>query len=112
MTEPVQPHPHPVGEPCPGGCEDIKTVDRRLNDGSKRMSAIEESLLLLGAKLDNHMATSVETNATVIEMLAILHAGKGFFKILGYIATAIKWAAGLAAPVIVLYLSIRDWPKH
>ena len=97
---------------CPvGGCTEINIVDRRLNDGATRMGSIEAALVALGQKLDHHVATSTETNATVIEVLDILHAARGFFKILGYIATAIKWTAGLAAPVLGLWYVIKDHYK-
>jgi hypothetical protein len=107
-----EPHPHTDKEPCPGGCEDIKDVDAKFDAGTKRMTDIEASLTELGAKFDLHIATSQATNATVLEVLDILHAGKGFFRVLGYIATGIKWIAGLAAPIIGLYIAMKDWPKH
>ena len=88
------PHPHYATEPCPGGCEDIKTVDQRLDDGDARMTRIEADLKT--------------TKDGVEELLEILQNGKGFFKVLGYLATAIKWSAGLAAPLIGLWFVIKD----
>ena len=100
---------HAPGD-CPGGCEEIKVTNRRLNDGTKRMSSIEGAMAELNKKLDDHMSTSAETNATVLEVLDILHAGKGFFKILGYMATGIKWTAGFIAPVLGLWYMLKDGP--
>lgn len=88
------PHPHDATEPCPGGCEDIKTVDQRLDEGDCRMTRIEADLKT--------------TKDGVEELLEILQNGKGFFKVLGYLATAIKWSAGLAAPLIGLWFVIKD----
>ena len=85
-------------------------VERRLALGATRMTSIEGTLSALGKKLDDHMATSVETNTTVSEVLDILHAGKGFFRILGYVATAIKWTAALVAPVVGLWLALKEVP--
>ena len=97
---------------CPvGGCTEIRQINRRLDDGATRMGSIEAALDGMGTKLDNHIETSTDTNATVTEVLEILHAGRGFFKILGYIATAIKWTAGLAAPVIGLWYVLKDHAK-
>ena len=98
---------HEPGD-CPGGCEEIKITERRLNEGAKRMTSIEGTMAELGKKLDDHMSTSSETNATVLEVLDILHAGKGFFKTLGYIATAIQWTAGFVAPVLGLWYMLKD----
>ena len=96
---------------CPGGCEEIQTVEQRLDDAAIRMAKIEASLTQFGEKLDAHTRMSAETNSTVSEVLEILHAGKGFFKVLGYIATAIKWTAAFAAPVIALIYTIKTGGK-
>ena len=103
---------------CPGGCEDIKIVDRRHNEGAKRMSSIESVLATLKQRLDDHdeKITGVHTDlkqncADTSEVLDIIKAGKGFFKVLGYIATAIKWTAAFAAPVIALIYTIKTGGK-
>ena len=88
------PHPHDATEPRPGGCEDIKTVDQRLDEGDCRMTRIEADLKT--------------TKDGVAELLEILQNARGFFRSLGYIATAIKWTAGLAAPLIGLWYVIKD----
>ena len=76
------------------------------------MNSFEASIASLASKLDLHITTSQETNTSVLEVLSILQAGKGFFRIMGYFATAIKWTAGLAAPLIALWLTLKEWPKH
>ena len=96
---------------CPGGCGEIQTVEQRIDDGAIRMANIEASLSQLSEKLDEHTRMSADTNSTVSEVLEILHAGKGFFKVLGYIATAIKWTAAFAAPVIALIYTIKTGGK-
>ena len=88
------PHSHAATEPCPGGCDDIKTVDQRLDEGDCRMTRIEADLKT--------------TKDGVEELLEILQNARGFFRSLGYIATAIKWSAGLAAPVIGLWYAIKE----
>lgn len=79
---------------CPGGCEEILSVEQRLQAGDERMDRIE--------------ADVKETRDGVTELLDILHNAKGFFKSLGYIATALKWTAGLAAPLIGLWYVIKE----
>jgi hypothetical protein len=96
---------------APGGCEKIKTVEQRLDIGSERMNSIEDSLNNLGTKFDDHIKLSSETNGLVNEVLGILHAGKGFFKIMGYIATGIKWTAAFVAPVLALIYTIKGGGK-
>jgi len=72
----------------------LRTVEQRLDDGDERMTRIESSV---------H-----EVKEGIAELLDILHNGKGFFKVLGYFATAIKWTAGLAGPMIGLWYVIKD----
>lgn len=81
----------------------ITAIERRLEQGSSRMTGLESSIKLFGDKLDNHIATSQSTNSAVAEVLEILHAGKGFFKVVGYLGHAIKWVAAIAAPVLATW---------
>jgi hypothetical protein len=104
------PHTHSPGD-CPGGCDDIKQVEKELAEGAIRMTNIEESLDSLAGKFDDHIRVSNETNTLVTEVLDILHAGRGFFKIVGYIATGIKWTAAFVAPLVALYYTLKSGGK-
>jgi len=97
---------HPAGE-CPGGCEEVKAVEKRFSDGATRMTSIESSLSALSVKFAEHIKVSSDTNGLVTEVLSILQAGKGFFRVMGYIATGVKWTAALLAPVIALVYTIK-----
>ena len=101
---------HAAGD-CTGGCEDVKQIELGLEQGATRMTSIEDSLSDLATKLDNHIKLSNETNGLVAEVLDILHAGKGFFRIVGYIATGIKWTAAVIAPVIALIYTLKNGGK-
>jgi len=90
---------------CPGICEGLKDTDRRFNADTARMAGIEESIAQLSKKLDENCADTAE-------VLDILRLGKSFFRLAGYASNVIKWVAGIGASVLVLYYSIRDWPKH
>lgn len=92
------PHPHNETEPCPGGCEGIRTVDKRLDEGDARMTRIE-------TKLDQNC---VDTS----EVLDILRLGKSFFRLAGYASNIIKWATGIGASVLIFWYAVKDWPKH
>lgn len=101
---------HAPGD-CPEGCDEIRTVERRLDDGSQRMSSIEAELALLNEKLDKHMATSTETNATVTEVLSIIQAAKGFFRVAGWVFEAMKWTAGVVVALGSVWYMIKEHHK-
>jgi len=70
---------------CPGGCDEISDVQLRLDDGQERMERIEKQLA---------------------EVYEIVTMGKGFFRLLGAIATAIKWIIGIVVPIVGIYLAL------
>lgn len=130
---PLLPHPHDEYEACPGGCDDIlsvesdickakKDIDKlneriqathdqmqrfeaRMEEGSDRMSRIEKALTANTVKLD------VNTTETT-EILEILRSGKAFFKIADHFTAAIKWITGIGASILIFYYAIKDWPGH
>jgi hypothetical protein len=87
---------HLPGE-CPGGCDDIKDVERRFKDGSDRMSRIESTL--------------DTTRADVAEVLDILRLGKSFFRILGIFGTLVKWGAAVLAPIVAIVYTVKSGGK-
>ena len=71
-------------------------IEKRLTEGALRMDEIER-------KLDtNNKATS--------EVLEILQSAKGFFRVLGYIGTAVKWLMGIGAAAGALYAAWHGKP--
>lgn len=58
------------------------------------------------------MKTSLsENNHNTKEVLDILHAGKGFFKVVGWIGGVIKWCFLLAAPAVTLWYALKQGGK-
>ena len=100
-----------TNEDCSGDCSQIKQVEKELTDGTVRITNIEGSIEDLAKKLDAHLRVSHETNGLVAEVLDILHASKGFFHIVGYIATGIKWTATVVAPVVALIYTFKSGGK-
>ena len=92
------PHPHDATEPCPGGCEDIKTVDQRLDEGDCRMTRIEADLKT--------------TKDGVEELLEILRNAKGFFKVANSFGKVLAWGLSIAAPAYALWYSITGGGPH
>jgi hypothetical protein len=45
------------------------------------------------------------------EVLDILHAGKGFFKVVGWFGGVIKWCMLLAAPAVTLWYALKGGYK-
>ncbi len=84
-------------DPITGRCAAIESMQERLQRGDDRMNRIE-------SKLD-------QTCADMSEVLDILRMGKSFFRLIGYVGSFIKWAAAIAAPVVALYLTLKDGHK-
>ncbi len=129
----MTPHPHDASEPCPGGCEDIKTVEAmtckaradiatmegrmqgihdqmtrfetRLDESNARMSDVEKSL---SANSNTLTLNTAETT----EILQILRDAKTFFRVVGRAGSAIKWATGIGASLLIFSYAVKDWPKH
>lgn len=70
--------------------EEMLNMQKRLEEGDARMKRIEES---------------------IAEILEIIQAAKGFFKVLGLVGTTVKWLAGLGTAAILLYNIIFHPPK-
>jgi len=127
------PHPHDEFEKCPGGCDDIISVEdnickaqkdmmelnkriqdghdqmqrfeARMDEGSERMSRIEKSISDTSIKLD------INTRETT-EILDILRSGKAFFRVADHLTSAVKWIAGIGTAVLLFWYAIKDWPRH
>jgi len=129
----MQPHPHDASAPCPGGCEDIVTVESavckvkadvsvlekqvadlhdsmtrfhtRLDEGNKRMQHMEDSLT-------KNSATLTTNSADTAEILGILRDSKSFFRLAGAAGSVIKWTLGVATALLLFWYAIKDWPGH
>ena len=129
----ITPHPHDASEPCPGGCEDIVTVESavckvkadvsalgdrvasyhdqmtrfetRLDENNQRMSAMQVAL-------NSNSATLTTNSADTAEILEILRDSKSFFRVAGAAGSVIKWALGIASAALIFWYAIKDWPRH
>jgi len=129
----MQPHPHDASEPCPGGCEDIVTVESavckvkadvsalgdrvasyhdqltrfetRLDENNQRMSAMQVAI-------NNNSATLATNSSDTAEILGILRDSKSVFKFAGAAGSVIKWALGIASAALIFWYAIKDWPRH
>lgn len=76
----------------PEHCANAAEYQRRFDDGADRMDRLEEAM-------------KINTAAT-LEMLDILAAAKGAFKVLGWLGVAFKWigiAAGAVTAVVAAW---------
>ena len=98
--------------------EAMRAVNTRLDDGAKRMSRIEESVTEVNAciKANNDAALAhqikfekalEENTQATADILDIISAAKGFFRVAGAIGSAIKWGTGIAAACIGLWVTIK-----
>lgn len=96
----------------------VDKIEKRLDDGSARMTRIEESIEDQRVRSDRieHNIKGIRTNLNentklTQELVDILKAAKGFFRVLGWISTGVKWTAGLATGGIALYLALKGLNK-
>ncbi len=80
--------------------EDIKhPTDSEL----ARLDAIEARLDAIEASTRESIAATLEGNRDAREMLEIFQAVKGGFRVLGWLATAVRWAGYIAAAGVAVY---------
>lgn len=109
----------------PSDCENMITVQEamsavntRLEDGTKRMSRIEDSVTAVNAciKANNDAAlihrvkfekTLEENTQATADILDIITAAKGFFKVASAVGSVVKWVTGIAAACIGLWVTIK-----
>ena len=93
-------------------------VHRRLDAGHARMERIEANVAQVkdcieaNAKLslehrDKSEAAQELQRAAIAEVLEIVTALKGFFRVVGYTGNIIKWAMAIAAPVAAFWLALK-----
>lgn len=94
---------------------DVVGIQSRLDDGHARMCLIETLIATnhttatadrerLEGKLDDNSSATEE-------LLKIIRSGKGFFTVAGWIATGLKWLAGLVLGGIALYTALKGLSK-
>lgn len=129
----ITPHPHSSTEPCPGGCDDLLDMEKkicnyykevaeltqriqnghdqmigfeaRMGETSDRIGRMESALSVNTHKLDlNNQETS--------EILEIMKDGKAFFKFVHKAGEVFKWVFGLCTAALIFFYAVRDWNKH
>lgn len=120
--QPLKPCPEPAQrEDCAkllSVQEAMDAVNTRLDDGTKRMSRIEDSVTAVNdcIKANNDAAlvhrikfekTLEENTQATADILDIISAAKGFFRVAGAIGAALKWGTGIAAACIGLWVTIK-----
>ena len=105
--------PHKPGD-CTGGCDDARTFGRRLHDSGARMTGMEgelvkvhERLAIHDTKINQIHADILLNNSETSQVLDIVRAGKGFFRILDWLASIIKWTLALLAPAVAFWYSLK-----
>jgi len=97
---------------------DRRKIDRAINDLELRMlerakvvtelkttlDSTREDVTAIKAKLD-------QNSGDTREVLDILHAGKGFFRVVGWFGGLIKWVAVIGAPLVAFWYTIKHGGK-
>ncbi|MBP8285389.1 MAG: hypothetical protein KAX57_00965 [Rhodoferax sp.] len=80
---------HPPGD-CTGGCEEIKTVEQRLDDDAIRMDRIEANQALMVAKIDENTALTSSIDASTKSMVTAFQNLEGAFAVIEKIGKLVK----------------------
>lgn len=62
-------------------------------------------------RLDNQDRMMQENTSATMELLDVMRSGKGFFRVVGWVARAIKWTAGIVFAVGSVYFLFKDHSK-
>lgn len=100
MTDATPPHDCATWHET-NNCAKLDSADLRLQAGDDRMQRIEDRLTRVENKLDANTAVTEE-------ILAIITAGKSFFRFAERAGTVIKWVAGVLAPVLAVWYTIHN----
>ena len=97
---------------------DVTNMQARLNDGSDRMTRIEESIedqRVRGDRIEHNIKgirTNLKENTDLTqEMVTIFKSAKGFFQVAGWLATGVKWVVGVVTGIAALYLTLKGLGK-
>jgi len=99
MTPPIeifsdtQPHPHEYGD-CPGGCQEILTV--------------EEKLEAFHALLDAHIVGARETDKALQDLKETMLAVQGFLKVMSAGGKFFAWLFAILAPVVAIVYTVKS----
>jgi hypothetical protein len=102
--------------------EAMDGVNQRLDDGSARMTRIEESVTHVNdcIKSNNDAAlvhrrkfeaTLDKNTVATSEILEIVSALKGFIKVVKVIGKFVAWAAAIAAPIVAIWFTVKTGGK-
>ena len=97
---------------------DRRKVDWVINDLEARMVTRAKIVDELKITLDTTQAdvTAIkikldQNSGDTREVLDILHAGKGFFKVVGWFGGVAKWCLLLAAPAVTFWYALKGGGK-
>lgn len=98
---------HGVGEKTTSCCTDTE-INERLKDGHERMNRIEVSM---DERMDRFESAIDGTRKDMAEVLEIIMLAKSFFRVAGFMGSAIKWAASVGTPVVAFYFALKGNQK-
>lgn len=102
MSPPNQPRQavsHLIGRGQPDSKHELEALMETVDKTQKEVEQLSASVTELKESVD----TLTKSTADMVEMF---EAGRGAFKVLGWIGTGIKWAASLAAGGVALWAII------
>ena len=62
-------------------------------------------------RLDNQDKMMQENTSATMELLDVMRSGKGFFRVVGWVARAVKWTAGIVFAVGSVWFLFKDHNK-
>ena len=100
----------------------MNAVNKRLDDGSARMTRIEDSVQEVNncIKANNDAAlvhrvkferTLEENTAATKDILDIVNSARGFFRTMGKLGEFFKWGLGILTAFVAFWLTVKNGGK-
>ena len=86
-------------------------VESGLGELRDRVGSLEEGLAENTATTKRIERSALRNEADTSELLELFRSAKGGFKVLGFLASALKIIIGICAPLIAIWISIKGLGK-
>jgi hypothetical protein len=89
----------------------VDEPDSNLGELRDRVGNLEKGLALNTAATNRIERSALRNEADTSELLELFRSARGGFKVLGFLASALKVVVGICAPLAAIWISMKGWGK-